>query len=59
MEGAEKMRAVLALKVIAATAAKLANDLERGRLWEGDLSHGLAQIQGQMRDAAAPAGRGC
>jgi len=55
----DKLRAVLALKLIAATAEKLARDLEQGRLWDGDLSRGLAEIQRQMRDAGAPAGRGC
>ena len=55
----EKLRAAMALKVIAAMAQKLAHDLEHGRLWEGELSNGLAEIQAQLRDAGRPAGRGC
>ncbi len=55
----DKLRAVMALRVIAATAQKLAHDLEHGRLWEGDLARGIHEIQAQMRDASAPAGRGC
>lgn len=55
----DKLRAVMALRVIAATAQKLAHDLEHGRLWDGELSRGLSEIQAQMRDAGAPAGRGC
>lgn len=46
----DKRLAIMALKVIAAKAEKLAYDLENGRLWEGDLSRGVAEIQGQLND---------
>lgn len=55
----DKTVAVMALKLIAAKAAKLADDLERGRLWEGDLAAGVAEIRKQLADAERPAGRGC
>lgn len=47
--------ALLALKAVAAKAAKLADDLEHGRLWEGDLSKGIDSIQSDLRDAALSA----
>lgn len=37
--------AVINLRAVSALAAKLARDLECGRLWEGEFSEGLAQIQ--------------
>jgi hypothetical protein len=46
----DKSAAVLALRLIAALAAKLANDLERGRLWEGELAEGAAKIAAALRD---------
>lgn len=55
----DKTVAVMALKLIAAKAAKLADDLERGRLWEGELASGVAEIRKQLADAEQPAGRGC
>ena len=55
----EKAAAVMALKLIAAKAAKLADDLERGRLWDGELASGVQEIRRQLDDAVRPAGRGC
>lgn len=46
----EKARAVLALKLIAATAEKLAADLEGNRLWEREYGEAVAQIQRAVRD---------
>ena len=42
--------AIMSLKLIAAKAEKLAYDLERGRLWEGELSQGISEIQKQLTD---------
>lgn len=42
---------LLALKLVAAKAAKLADDLEKGRLWEGDLQRGIAEIDAALTDA--------
>lgn len=39
-----------ALKLIAAQSAKLARDLELGRLWEGEYERAVAQIEAAMRD---------
>lgn len=39
---------VLALKIIAAKAEQLANDVANGRLWEGELSSGLGTIAEQL-----------
>ncbi len=41
----------LALKIIAAKAEQLANDVVNGRLWEGELSNGLATIGEQLERA--------
>ncbi len=46
------MIAVMALQVIAATANKLAYDLENGRLWEGELAAGVADMQRQLDDVS-------
>lgn len=54
----DKATAVMALKLIAAKAAKLADDLERGRLWDGELTSGVAEIRKQLADAELPEGRG-
>jgi hypothetical protein len=50
-----KPGAVLALRLIAAQAAKLADDLERSRLWEGQLDDGLQAIGKALSDAMAEA----
>ena len=55
----DKMVAVMALKLIAAKAQKLAHDLENGKLWEGQLADGISEIRGQLADANRCAGRGC
>ncbi len=55
----DKAVAVMALKLIAAKAAKLALDLECGSLWEGEPASGVAEIRKQLADAERPAGRGC
>jgi hypothetical protein len=44
--------AVLPLKAVAAGAAKLADDVERGRLWDGEFNQALAVIQRALEDAA-------
>lgn len=41
------------LELVAAKAKQLAEDLKRGRLWEGDLSRGISEIMGQLNQAAA------
>ena len=55
----DKIVAVMALKLIAAKAQKLAYDLENGKLWEGQLADGIAEIRSQLTDAGRCAGRGC
>lgn len=42
--------AVMALKLIAATAEKLAYDLEHNRLWPGQLAAGAKVIAAQLAD---------
>ena len=42
---------VLCLKIIAAKAEQLANDVENHRLWEGELSSGLSEIAQQLERA--------
>lgn len=42
---------VVRLKLIASKANQLALDLERGRLWEGDLSKGINEISKQLQIA--------
>lgn len=41
----DKETAVLALRAIAARAALLANALERGSTWPGELDEGMQQIR--------------
>jgi len=50
MSGFDKQRAVVALRLVAAQAQKLADDLDAGRLWPGDLSDGLSTINTALRD---------
>lgn len=52
----DKNTAVMALRVIAAIAQKTADDLEKGRLWDGDLAKARGEIQRQLVDAEY---RGC
>lgn len=47
--------ALLALKALAANAAKLAYDLEHGKLWEGEYPTAIAQLDRDL-DAAKNAG---
>jgi hypothetical protein len=46
----DRRLAVVNLRVIAALAEKLANDLEGNRLWEREFGQAMAQIQKAMRD---------
>lgn len=39
---------VTRLQLIAAVAKQLASDVERGKLWPGQLDEGLAQIRNQV-----------
>ncbi len=41
---------VLSLRIIAGLAEKLANDVEAGKLWEGDFQDRYAEISRQMQD---------
>lgn len=43
--------ALAALRLIAAQAEKLAQDVERGRLWPGEFSAGIATIAKALEDA--------
>ena len=47
----DRAAVVLALKLIAVKAEKLARDLENNQLWEGDLGRGLGQISEALDDA--------
>lgn len=38
------------LELLAAKAKVLALDYEHGKLWEGELGSGLAQLQGQITE---------
>jgi hypothetical protein len=46
----DKDRAILNLRAVAAMAAKLADDLQANRLWEGECSTAMAEIQRAIRD---------
>lgn len=46
----DKRLVVMALRLIAAKAEKLAHDLESNRLWEGDLSRGAVEIRSALQD---------
>lgn len=46
----ERRSAVVNLRAVAALAEKLADDLEANRLWEGEFTQGMAQIQKAVRD---------
>lgn len=45
----DKRRAAIALRAVAATAEKLADDIETGRLWPGEYEAALAQIGASLR----------
>jgi hypothetical protein len=46
----DRRRAVLALRAVAASAEKLADDLQGNRLWEREFDTAVAEIQRWMRD---------
>ncbi len=46
----DRSYAVTTLKLISARAAKLAEDVEKGRLWEGEYGDGLADIRKALQD---------
>ncbi len=46
MDNAE---AAIYMRLAASKAAQLANDLEKNRLWPGDLSSGIGEIQDALR----------
>lgn len=46
----ERSSAVTNLRAVSALAAKLADDLEGGRLWEGEFSQAMVQIEKAVRD---------
>jgi hypothetical protein len=48
----------LALRLAAAKAAKLASDYEQNRLWPGDLSAGILEIESTLSDARKGDSRG-
>lgn len=45
-------REVVALRLVAATAEKLAGDLAAGRLWPGEKADALTQIHRALKDVA-------
>lgn len=47
----DKHAAILAIRLISAKAAKLADDLEKGQLWSGDYERGLSEIQSALDSA--------
>lgn len=49
--GSARRQAIMALRAVAALAEKLAEDLEGNRLWEGDYSRSMAEIQRHAADA--------
>ena len=48
---ADREVAVMALNVVAAKAKKLAHDVEKGKLWEGEFGSAIAEIRKQLDDA--------
>lgn len=42
---------MLSVRLIAAQAAKLADDLEHGRLWDGDYEAAMAKLQAELNAA--------
>jgi hypothetical protein len=49
--------AALRLQLVSAKARQLAQDLERGRLWDGELARGLREINEQLERIQVPPGR--
>lgn len=49
--GSARRQAIAALRAVAALAEKLAEDLDGNRLWEGDYSRSMAEIQRHVGDA--------
>lgn len=47
----DRAEVALCLKIIAAKAEQLANDVANHKLWEGELSSGLAAISEQLQRA--------
>ena len=47
----DRAEAAICLKLIAAKAEQLARDVVNGKLWEGELSNGLAIIGEQLERA--------
>lgn len=43
------------LELAAAKAKQLAEDFKRGRLWPGDLEHGIGEVQEALRKASSEA----
>lgn len=52
MSYGDRRQAVTALRAVAALAEKLADDLEGNRLWEGDYTQTMSEIQRHTADAA-------
>ena len=46
----DKRTAIIALKAISMKSAKLADDLDHGRLWDVDLSNGATEIRQHLAD---------
>jgi len=46
----DKRTAIKALKAISMKSAKLADDLDHGRLWDVDLSNGATEIRQHLAD---------
>lgn len=51
MKPSDKTSALLSIRLVATQAAKLADDLEKGRLWESDYESELAKIQTALNSA--------
>ncbi len=47
----DRTSTTLALKLAAARAAKLADDAEKGRLWEGELERACGEICAHLDEA--------
>jgi hypothetical protein len=47
-----KAALIASLRAAAAKAEQLAQDVERNRLWDGDLDRGIAEIRAQLDRAS-------